>query len=139
MWSIDFQNTEVINWEMSDGIWGRTPDNREERTPFRGVYFEELAPPDQSQDIWSVRIEDTGVDASDFSFWLNAEALFLVEPRNQGYVFLSEGVIASNYFEIARCGGFIFDISQPTTPIHVRSPRLSTLIKNHVQYGRTVS
>ncbi len=69
--------------QVSDGVWARSPDNRPEGT-FRGVYFEELVSPTVEGGRWSISREDTGVDASDLSFWLDADALYLIEPRDHG-------------------------------------------------------
>lgn len=83
-WIVEFENTDSIRREILDGIWGRSPDNRPEG-PFRGTHFEELLPPTTKGGRWSLDRADTGVDASDLSFWLDADALYLVERRDNGY------------------------------------------------------
>lgn len=72
--------------QILDGVWGRSPDNRPEGT-FRGVIFEELVPPTVEGERWTVN-GNTGVDATDLSFWLDADALYLIEPRDNGYILI---------------------------------------------------
>ncbi|KIM26197.1 hypothetical protein M408DRAFT_197298 [Serendipita vermifera MAFF 305830] len=72
-------NRKGISWELSDGVWGRSPDQRDEDTTFRSLHFQELLPPNTPGGIWSVIHGDLGVDTQDISFWLDEDALFLVE------------------------------------------------------------
>jgi hypothetical protein len=44
--------------------------------------FQELAPPGSLKDRWSLDRDHMGIDAHDFSFWLDADAMFLVERRD---------------------------------------------------------
>jgi hypothetical protein len=44
--------------------------------------FQELSPPWSPKGSWSLDRDNMGIDARDFSFWLDADAIFLVEWRN---------------------------------------------------------
>ncbi|KIM26193.1 hypothetical protein M408DRAFT_330752 [Serendipita vermifera MAFF 305830] len=82
-WNVPFKNTQSVRREILDGVWGRSPDNRPEGT-FRGIHFEELVSPTTEGGRWTLDRKDTGVDASDLSFWLDADALYLIEPLDLG-------------------------------------------------------
>jgi len=46
--------------------------------------FHELAPPSSMEGRWSHQRDDIGLDVTDFSFWLEADAVFLLERRDNG-------------------------------------------------------
>ncbi|KIM26195.1 hypothetical protein M408DRAFT_197287 [Serendipita vermifera MAFF 305830] len=83
---MEYINMDIISWELSDGVWGRSPDKREEGSSFRSIHFRELLPPDTPDGIWSVDHDDLGVNTRDVSFWLDGDALCLVESTSQGSI-----------------------------------------------------
>lgn len=51
---------------------------------FRSLKFEEMSPPNTTGGRWELSRDDLGFDVTDLAFWLDADALFLIEKR--GYV-----------------------------------------------------
>ena len=83
-WIVPSSSAGVVNWEISDGVWARSPDQREGNKTFRGLVFEELLDPQTEGGRWSLSQKNTGIDIKDFSFWLDEDALFLVESLGDG-------------------------------------------------------
>ncbi|KIM26194.1 hypothetical protein M408DRAFT_197279 [Serendipita vermifera MAFF 305830] len=135
-WIVEFENTDSIRREILDGIWGRSPDNRPEG-PFRGTHFEELLPPTTKGGRWSLDRADTGVDASDLSFWLDADALYLVERRDNGCELGAQSSqMDAELSVIGILGVSTFGTCPPTRSIALHLRRLSIFMEMIGKYGK---
>lgn len=85
-WEVNMSRADSERIEISDGVWAHAPDFK--GNTFRNIYFEELLPPYFQDGRWTFSTGDLGFDAHDFSFWLEGDALFVVESVGNGSVFI---------------------------------------------------
>lgn len=77
LWEVKVPGANNVQLELSDGVWGLAP--LAEDGTFKKIRFEELVPPDTPGGRWTFSTNDLGIDCCDFSFWLDADALFVIE------------------------------------------------------------
>ena len=103
-WEIEYPNTENMTYEVrmstcfdqsiltsnvqiSAGTFGYSEDPSD-NTGFRKLKFEELISPESEGGRWNFKIENLGMEAQEFSYWLDADALLLIESCDDGCVSL---------------------------------------------------
>jgi hypothetical protein len=107
-WEIEYANTGSMTYEVrmsicldqsvltssiqiSAGTFGYSKDPSD-NTSFRKLAFEELIPPESEGGRWSFTIGNLGIDAQEFSYSLDADALLLIESCDDGCVSLQRCV-----------------------------------------------
>ena len=152
-WEIDYANTENMTYEVrmfkcldqlvltsdvqiSAGTFGYSEDPSE-NTSFRKLKFEELISPESDGGRWSFRIENLGMEVQEFSYWLDADALLLIESCDDGYVSLCRRFHPLIYIP-EPSGEYTFE-SYPQTSLIRKQPGQSLISSGvNVRYGSHV-
>lgn len=80
-WKIDSANTRYDQYEICDGLWGRST-RRIRLEPFRAMDIVELVPPNWDGAQWHQHWNDLEMNVTDFSFDVSSDLLVLVEYYN---------------------------------------------------------
>jgi hypothetical protein len=76
-----------IGIQISAGIFSYSEDPSE-NTSFQKLKFEEMISPDSEGGRWEFKTGNLGFEVQEFSYWLDVDALLLIESRNEGCVSL---------------------------------------------------